>query len=149
MIRWQWKKILNATFLLYLFPWLLGQNQTPSASASTSNTSAAKSPEQAALERANFLLRQAFEEDEQGNDKDAIELYLNAAEMCIQAVSCKCYLLCQNRKQVARQMFLILAVQYCMTNIDLLYTLCIHPEVNLNSTHIHAMRSRVTPFQPR
>ena len=39
------------------------------------------------MERANFLLRQAFEEDEQGNEKDAIELYLNAAEMCIEAVS--------------------------------------------------------------
>ncbi|XP_022109312.1 calpain-7-like isoform X2 [Acanthaster planci] len=44
-----------------------------------------KSDDQIAAERANFLLRQAFEEDEQGNQEDATELYLNAAEMCIEA----------------------------------------------------------------
>lgn len=45
-----------------------------------------KSEEQVASERANFLLKQAFEEDEQGNTEEATELYLNAAEMCIGAV---------------------------------------------------------------
>ncbi|XP_071803068.1 calpain-7-like [Asterias amurensis] len=44
-----------------------------------------KSEEQVASERANFLLKQAFEEDEQGNTEEATELYLNAAEMCIGA----------------------------------------------------------------
>ena len=32
-------------------------------------------------------------------------------------IMCICDLLWRNREQVARQMFLILAVQYCMTNI--------------------------------
>ena len=45
-----------------------------------------KSADQIAAERANFLLRQAFDEDAQGNEEDATELYLNAAEMCIEAV---------------------------------------------------------------
>ncbi|XP_038044478.1 calpain-7-like [Patiria miniata] len=44
-----------------------------------------KSAEQMAAERAKFLLRQAFDEDGHGNAEDATELYLNAAEMCIEA----------------------------------------------------------------
>ncbi|XP_072028710.1 calpain-7-like [Amphiura filiformis] len=62
----------------------LCQNQASGASSSSASSTSAKSKDQAAIERANFLLRQAFEEDEQGNKTDAIELYLNAAEMCIQ-----------------------------------------------------------------
>ena len=38
-------------------------------------------------ERAEFLLNQAFDEDEQGNEADAAELYMEAAELCIELVS--------------------------------------------------------------
>ena len=58
------------------------------SSGASASTTAPKSKGQVAIEQANFLLRQAFEEDEQSNEKEAIELYLNAAEMCIEAVSC-------------------------------------------------------------
>lgn len=39
------------------------------------------------LERAHFLVTQAFEEDEKGNDDEAIELYTQAVELCIKTVS--------------------------------------------------------------
>lgn len=38
------------------------------------------------LERAHFLVTQAFEEDEKGNGDEAIELYTQAVELCIQTV---------------------------------------------------------------
>lgn len=38
------------------------------------------------LERAHFLVTQAFEEDEKGNDDEAIELYTQAVELCIKTV---------------------------------------------------------------
>lgn len=39
------------------------------------------------LERAHFLVTQAFEEDEKGNDDEAVELYTQAVELCIKTVS--------------------------------------------------------------
>lgn len=36
-------------------------------------------------QRAKFLIKQALEQDEQGNESEALELYLQAAELCIQA----------------------------------------------------------------
>lgn len=43
-----------------------------------------KSKQQVDLERAHFLVTQAFEEDERGNEDEAIELYTQAVELCIQ-----------------------------------------------------------------
>ncbi|KAL0984848.1 hypothetical protein UPYG_G00149120 [Umbra pygmaea] len=43
-----------------------------------------KSKQQVGLERAHFLVTQAFEEDEKGNGDEAIELYTQAVELCIQ-----------------------------------------------------------------
>ncbi|KAJ7985509.1 hypothetical protein DPEC_G00352790 [Dallia pectoralis] len=43
-----------------------------------------KSKQQVDLERAHFLVTQAFEEDEKGNGDEAIELYTQAVELCIQ-----------------------------------------------------------------
>lgn len=45
-----------------------------------------KSRQQVDLERAHFLVTQAFEEDEKGNDDEAIELYTQAVELCITSV---------------------------------------------------------------
>lgn len=45
-----------------------------------------KSKHQLDLERAYFLVTQAFEEDEKENTDEAIELYTQAVELCIQAV---------------------------------------------------------------
>lgn len=45
-----------------------------------------KSWQQVDLERAHFLVTQAFEEDEKGNDDEAIELYTQAVELCIKTV---------------------------------------------------------------
>ncbi|KAA8591952.1 hypothetical protein FQN60_017326 [Etheostoma spectabile] len=42
-----------------------------------------KSRQHVDLERAHFLVTQAFEEDEKGNDDEAIELYTQAVELCI------------------------------------------------------------------
>ncbi|GFT07263.1 calpain-7 [Nephila pilipes] len=44
-----------------------------------------KNEEKLELERAEFLLRQGLEEDEAGNDEEATELYLQAAELCLKA----------------------------------------------------------------
>lgn len=46
-----------------------------------------KTKHQLDLERSYFLVTQAFEEDEKGNSDEAIELYTQAVELCIQAVS--------------------------------------------------------------
>lgn len=43
-----------------------------------------KSKQQVDLERAHFLVTQAFEEDEKGSGDEAIELYTQAVELCIQ-----------------------------------------------------------------
>ena len=45
-----------------------------------------KSRQQVDLERAHFLVTQAFQEDEKGNGDEAIELYSQAVELCIQTV---------------------------------------------------------------
>lgn len=45
------------------------------------------SRQQVDLERAHFLVTQAFEEDEKGNDDEAIELYSQAVELCINTAS--------------------------------------------------------------
>ncbi|KAK1895155.1 Calpain-7 [Dissostichus eleginoides] len=42
-----------------------------------------KSRQHLDLERAHFLVTQAFEEDEKGNDDEAVELYTQAVELCI------------------------------------------------------------------
>ncbi|XP_061145473.1 calpain-7 isoform X1 [Syngnathus typhle] len=42
-----------------------------------------KSRHQVDLERAHFLVTQAFEEDDKGNDDEAVELYTQAVELCI------------------------------------------------------------------
>ncbi len=52
------------------------------------STDPLKSKHQLDLERAYFLVTQAFEEDEKENTDEAIELYTQAVELCIQAVSC-------------------------------------------------------------
>lgn len=49
-----------------------------------------KSRQQLDLERARFLVTQAFEEDEKGNDEEAVELYTQAVELCIQTVRLSC-----------------------------------------------------------
>lgn len=53
-----------------------------------------KSREQVDLERAHFLVTQAFEEDEKGNDDEAIELYTQAVELCINTVRLPLLLSC-------------------------------------------------------
>ncbi|XP_055947914.1 calpain-7-like [Argiope bruennichi] len=44
-----------------------------------------KNEQKLELERAEFLLRHGLEEDEAGNDEEAVELYLQAAELCLKA----------------------------------------------------------------
>lgn len=46
-----------------------------------------KSKHQLDLERAHFLVTQAFDEDEKGNVEDAIELYTEAVDLCLKTVS--------------------------------------------------------------
>lgn len=53
-----------------------------------------KTKHQLDLERSYFLVTQAFEEDEKGNSDEAIELYTQAVELCIQAVSSVLCTLC-------------------------------------------------------
>ncbi|KAF6734025.1 Calpain-7 [Oryzias melastigma] len=63
-----------------------------------------KSRQQVDLERAHFLVTQAFEEDEKGNDDEAIELYTQAVELCIQTSNETSDPALQNKlKQLARQ----------------------------------------------
>lgn len=45
-----------------------------------------KSKHQLDLERAHFLVTQAFDEDEKGNVEDAIELYTEAVDLCLKTV---------------------------------------------------------------
>ncbi|XP_062320939.1 calpain-7 [Osmerus eperlanus] len=63
-----------------------------------------KSKQQVDLERAHFLVTQAFEEDEKGNGDEAIELYTQAVELCIQTSNDTSDQGLQNKlKQLARQ----------------------------------------------
>uniref|UniRef100_A0A8B9HH52 Calpain catalytic domain-containing protein n=1 Tax=Astyanax mexicanus TaxID=7994 RepID=A0A8B9HH52_ASTMX len=63
-----------------------------------------KTKHQLDLERAYFLVTQAFEEDEKGNSDEAIELYSQAVELCIQAANETSDPALQGKlKQLARQ----------------------------------------------
>ncbi|XP_028835821.1 calpain-7 [Denticeps clupeoides] len=63
-----------------------------------------KTKHQLDLERAYFLVTQAFEEDEKSNSDEAIELYMQAVELCIQASNEVTDLTLQGKlKQLARQ----------------------------------------------
>uniref|UniRef100_A0A3Q2PMT6 Calpain 7 n=1 Tax=Fundulus heteroclitus TaxID=8078 RepID=A0A3Q2PMT6_FUNHE len=63
-----------------------------------------KSRHQVDLERAHFLVTQAFEEDEKGNDDEAVELYTQAVELCIKTSSESSDQTLQMKlKQLARQ----------------------------------------------
>lgn len=65
------------TLSLLVFPSTPGQAQ---------KNDPLKSRQQVDLERAHFLVTQAFEEDEKGNDDEAVELYTQAVELCINTV---------------------------------------------------------------
>uniref|UniRef100_A0A8C5BKC7 Calpain catalytic domain-containing protein n=1 Tax=Gadus morhua TaxID=8049 RepID=A0A8C5BKC7_GADMO len=63
-----------------------------------------KSRQQVDLERAHFLVTQAFQEDEKGNGDEAIELYSQAVELCIQTSNETTELTVQTKlKQLALQ----------------------------------------------
>ncbi|XP_062254761.1 calpain-7 [Platichthys flesus] len=63
-----------------------------------------KSRQQVDMERAHFLVTQAFEEDEKGNDDEAVELYTQAVELCIKTSSETSDQALQTKlKQLARQ----------------------------------------------
>ncbi|XP_026579970.1 calpain-7-like, partial [Pseudonaja textilis] len=63
-----------------------------------------KSKQQLDLERAHFLVTQAFDEDEKGNNEEAIELYTEAVELCLKTSSEASETLLQTKlKQLARQ----------------------------------------------
>ncbi|KAM6935619.1 LOW QUALITY PROTEIN: calpain-7 [Lycodopsis pacificus] len=57
-----------------------------------------KSRQQVDLERAHFLVTQAFEEDEKGNDDEAVELYTQAVELCINTKLITSVIYPQNRR---------------------------------------------------
>lgn len=58
----------------------------PSVTLQAQKSDPLKSRQQVDLERAHFLVTQAFDEDEKGNDDEAIELYTQAVELCINTV---------------------------------------------------------------
>ncbi|XP_066102037.1 calpain-7 isoform X2 [Saccopteryx bilineata] len=63
-----------------------------------------KSKHQLDLERAHFLVTQAFDEDEKGNVEDAIELYTEAVDLCLKTSCETADKTLQNKlKQLARQ----------------------------------------------
>ncbi|XP_042672635.1 calpain-7 isoform X3 [Centrocercus urophasianus] len=51
------------------------------------NTDPLKSKQQLDLERAHFLVTQAFDEDDKGNAEEAIELYTEAVELCLKTAT--------------------------------------------------------------
>ena len=62
------------------------------------------------MERAQFIVRHAFEEDEAGNETEAAELYMEAAQLCIDLVKLyriMCYLQPHhsNKSHTVRQIF--------------------------------------------
>ncbi|XP_049622091.1 calpain-7 isoform X2 [Suncus etruscus] len=68
------------------------------------STDPLKSKHQLDLERAHFLVTQAFDEDEKGNVEDAIELYTEAVDLCLKTSSETADKTLQNKlKQLARQ----------------------------------------------
>ncbi|KAH0627281.1 hypothetical protein JD844_002804 [Phrynosoma platyrhinos] len=63
-----------------------------------------KSKQQLDLERAHFLVTQAFDEDEKGNGDEAIELYTEAVELCLKTANETSETVLQVKlKQLARQ----------------------------------------------
>ncbi|XP_072859591.2 calpain-7 isoform X2 [Pogona vitticeps] len=63
-----------------------------------------KSKQQLDLERAHFLVTQAFDEDEKGNKDEAIELYTEAVELCLKTANETSEAGLQTKlKQLARQ----------------------------------------------
>ncbi|XP_069504845.1 calpain-7 isoform X2 [Ambystoma mexicanum] len=68
------------------------------------NSDPLKSKQQLDLERAHFLVTQAFDEDDQGNAEEAIELYMEAVELCLQTSNDTSDQALQTKlKQLARQ----------------------------------------------
>ena len=62
------------------------------------------------MERAQFIVRHAFEEDEAGNETEAAELYMEAAQLCIDLVNvyrimCPLEPLHSNKSHTVRQIF--------------------------------------------
>lgn len=55
-------------------------------SVQSQNTDPLKSKQQLDLERARFLVTQAFDEDDKGNAEEAVELYTEAVELCLKTV---------------------------------------------------------------
>ncbi|XP_065609263.1 calpain-7 isoform X3 [Cyrtonyx montezumae] len=68
------------------------------------NTDPLKSKQQLDLERAHFLVTQAFDEDDKGNAEEAIELYTEAVELCLKTATETSEAGLQSKlKQLARQ----------------------------------------------
>ncbi|XP_040819030.1 calpain-7 isoform X5 [Ochotona curzoniae] len=68
------------------------------------NADPLKSKHQLDLERAHFLVTQAFDEDEQGHVEDAIQLYTEAVDLCLKTSYETADKTLQNKlKQLARQ----------------------------------------------
>ncbi|XP_030366051.1 calpain-7 isoform X3 [Strigops habroptila] len=68
------------------------------------NTDPLKSKQQLDLERAHFLVTQAFDEDDKGNAEEAIELYSEAVELCLKTATETSEAGLQSKlKQLARQ----------------------------------------------
>ncbi|XP_054990738.1 calpain-7 isoform X3 [Sorex araneus] len=68
------------------------------------STDPLKSKQQLDLERAHFLVTQAFDEDGKGNVEDAIELYTEAVDLCLKTSAETADKTLQNKlKQLARQ----------------------------------------------
>lgn len=59
---------------------------SPSVAVQAQKSDPLKSRQQVDLERAHFLVTQAFDEDEKGNDDEAVELYTQAVELCLNTV---------------------------------------------------------------
>lgn len=82
----------------------LDRVQTLLSAVQAQSTDPLKSKHQLDLERAYFLVTQAFEEDEKENADEAIELYTQAVELCIQASNETSDQALQGKlKQLARQ----------------------------------------------
>uniref|UniRef100_A0A673IB56 Calpain-7-like n=1 Tax=Sinocyclocheilus rhinocerous TaxID=307959 RepID=A0A673IB56_9TELE len=82
----------------------LDRVQTLLNAVQAQSTDPLKSKHQLDLERAYFLVTQAFEEDEKENTDEAIELYTQAVELCIQASNETSDQALQGKlKQLARQ----------------------------------------------
>uniref|UniRef100_A0A671S7L4 Calpain-7-like n=1 Tax=Sinocyclocheilus anshuiensis TaxID=1608454 RepID=A0A671S7L4_9TELE len=82
----------------------LDRVQTLLSAVQAQSSDPLKSKHQLDLERAYFLVTQAFEEDEKENADEAIELYTQAVELCIQATSETSDQALQGKlKQLARQ----------------------------------------------